>query len=58
MPITFYREYLNECFNIPKLFNGLAKYELLTEADKQASLEREFRLFVLPQLKKNQSQTS
>jgi hypothetical protein len=52
MPITLYNEYLLECFNIPKLFNGLAKYELQTAADKQADLVREFNRHVLPKLKK------
>lgn len=52
MPYTLYKEYLTECFNIPKLFNGLAKYDTLTEADKQFYLEREFRIHVLPRLKK------
>lgn len=52
MPYTLYREYLDECFNIPRLFNGLVKYETLTETDKQKNLEKEFQKFVIPQLKK------
>ncbi len=52
MPYRLYKEYLTECFNIPKLFNGLAKYDTQTEADKQESLNREFKKHVLPRLKK------
>jgi hypothetical protein len=54
MPITLYREYLVECFNLPKLLSGIAKYELQTESDKQDSLEKEFFKHVFPKLKSQQ----